>query len=242
MVTVFLEDSVSQSDVQAISSKLTGMVGDAPVVFTDKAQALANFRALLGDEAVILDGLERENPLPASIDVRVSSPEAAERVYERVVEALGTDARVDSIRYSRGVVQQVKKIVRIFEVGGAVGVLFLLIIAGFIIANTIKLALYSHRMEVEIMQLVGARRKAIYAPYVLEGAAQGVLGAVVGLTLVFAVFVFVRNALLKTELLSVIFQDFQFLGGATVCWILVAGVVVGMSGSFLAVRRFLSEA
>jgi cell division transport system permease protein len=242
MVTVFLKDAATQSDIEAISSKLTAMAGDAPVVFTDKNQALGNFRKLLGDEAVILEGLEKENPLPASLDVRLNSPEAAERLHEKVIAALGTDAHVDTIRYSRGVVQQIKRILRIFEVGGAVGVIFLLVITGFIIANTIKLALYSHRMEVEIMQLVGARRGSIYAPYVLEGAVQGVLGALSGLMLVFAVFLLIENALNKTELLSSVFPEFQFLSTSTVVWIVAAGIVVGMSGSFLAVRRFLSEA
>jgi hypothetical protein len=65
---------------------------------------------------------------------------------------------------------------------------------------------------------------------------------VCGLLLVFVVFFLVRGALLKTEVLATVFPYFQFLSFSTVVWILVAGVAVGMSGSFLAVRRFLSEA
>lgn len=242
MVTVFLKDSVSKDDISQISSRIADLAGDSPVTFTDKTQALGSFKRLLGDEAVILEGLEKDNPLPASLDVRLGSSEAAEKLHGEVVAVLGGDARVDSIRYSRGLVQQVKKILRIFQLGGIVGVIFLLVITGFIIANTIKLALYSHRMEVEIMQLVGARRGSIYAPYVLEGAAQGVLGAVSGLVLVFGVFFFVRGALLKTEVLATVFPEFQFLSLSSVLWILLAGIIVGMSGSFFAVRRFLSEA
>lgn len=242
MVTVFLKDSVTKNDVEQLSNRLTDLAGDTPVTFTDKSEALSSFRKLLGEEAVILEGLEKDNPLPASLDVRLSTSEAAESLHSRVVAALSGDTRVDSIRYSRGVVQQIRKVLAIFRVGGIVGVIFLLVITGFIIANTIKLALYSHRMEVEIMQLVGARRGSIYAPYVLEGAFQGICGAVFGLVLVFAVFFLIEGALLKTEALAVIFPDFQFLSFSTVSWILVAGIVVGMSGSFLAVRRFLSEA
>jgi cell division transport system permease protein len=95
-------------------------------------------------------------------------------------------------------------------------------------------------MEVEIMQLVGARRGAIYAPYVLEGLLQGIIGAVFGLLLVFSVFLFVRDALLRTDLLQFLFPQFQFLSLWAIAWILVAGGMVGMTGSFLAVRRFLA--
>jgi cell division transport system permease protein len=242
MVTVFLKDSVSKDDISQVSATIASLAGDRPVTYTDKAQALSKFKRILGDEAVILEGLEKDNPLPASLDVRPDTSEAAEQLYNKVGTALKGDARVDSIRYSRGIVQQIKTILTILKVGGLVGVVFLLVITGFIIANTIKLALYSHRMEVEIMQLVGARRSSIYAPYVLEGAVQGVLGAVCGLLLVFVVFFLVRGALLKTEVLATVFPYFQFLSFSTVVWILVAGVAVGMSGSFLAVRRFLSEA
>jgi cell division transport system permease protein len=118
---------------------------------------------------------------------------------------------------------------------------FLFIIAGFIIANTIKLALYNHSTEVEIMQLVGARRAAICAPYLLEGFVQGVFGAAVGLFGVFTVFLIIQNFLHKAEILQAMFPNFAFIPGFYIAGTLVAGAVVGVAGSFLAVRRFLAE-
>jgi cell division transport system permease protein len=193
---------------------------------------------MLGDDAAILDGLDAENPLPPSLDIKLNKPEEAERLHAALSEKLAGDARIESIRYSRGVIQQLKRILKIVEVGGILGVVFILGITGFIIANTIKLALYSHRMEV--MQLVGARRGAIYAPYVLEGFLQGLAGSLIGLLLVFSVFLFVRDALLKTDLLQFLFPQFQFLSLWAIAWIVAAGAIVGMTGSFLAVRRFLA--
>ena len=119
--------------------------------------------------------------------------------------------------------------------------IFLLVITGFIIANTIKLALYSHRTEVEIMQLVGAQRAAIYAPYMLEGLVQGVVGALLGLTLVFCVYLFLHDALTKTDLIQFVFPAFSFLSLKAAVFMVISGALVGMCGSFLAVRRFLTE-
>jgi cell division transport system permease protein len=162
-------------------------------------------------------------------------------VYRAVTERFHDVGRVESVRYSRGAVQQIKKMLRLVQVVGAIGLVFLFVIAGFIIANTIKLALYNHRTEVEIMQLVGARRAAICAPYLLEGFVQGVLGAAVGLLGVLIVFISTRNFLHKAEVLQALFPNFTFIPGLYIGGTLIAGAVVGVIGSFLAVRRFLAE-
>ncbi len=240
MINVFLKDAVDAEEVQMITKQLAPVLGDLPVVYTDKLKALESFKAMLGEDAAILEGLDAENPLPPSLDIKLAKPEEAERLYQALSEKLSGDGRIESIRYSRGVIQQLRRILRIVELAGLIGVVFILGITGFIIANTIKLALYTHRLEVEIMQLVGARRGAIYAPYVLEGLLQGLAAAVIGLLLVLSVFLFVRDALSRTDLLQFLFPQFQFLSAGACAWIVVAGGLVGMVGSFLAVRRFLA--
>jgi cell division transport system permease protein len=96
-------------------------------------------------------------------------------------------------------------------------------------------------MEIEIRELVGSRRGSIYAPYVLEGVGQGIVGAAVGIAIVFSVFLLVHSTMAKSEFLQMLFSSFQFLPFTALLYIVVAGAVVGMSGSFLAVRKFLSE-
>lgn len=240
MINVFLKDDVSSEEVQKLSKEIAPLVNSMPVVYTDKFMALEGFKRVLGEDAAILEGLDADNPLPPSLDIRINNPEGAEQLHKILSEKLAGHPKVEAVRYSRGVIQQLKRILKIVEVGGLIGLVFILSITGFIIANTIKLALYAHRMEVEIMQLVGARRGAIYAPYVLEGLLQGVVGACIGLIMVFVVFLFVRDALLRTDLLRSLFPQFQFLSLWAVSWILLAGGFVGMASSFLAVRRFLA--
>jgi cell division transport system permease protein len=131
--------------------------------------------------------------------------------------------------------------IQLIQLLGGIGMVFLFVIAGFIIANTIKLALYNHRIEVEIMQLVGARRGAIYLPYLLEGVLQGLLGAAFGLLGVFVVYLVTKSLLREAELLQLIFSSFTFIPTGSLIGTLLAGAIVGVVGSFLAVRRFLSE-
>lgn len=241
MVMVFLRDNVTPIDVDDIKKGLSDLTQGLKVSYVDKASALASFRTMLGEDAVMLEGIDDQNPLPASINITISNPDVADKLFSDISERLAASSMIDSIRYSRSGVLQLKRLLTIVEVGGSIGMVFLLVITGFIIANTIKLALYNHRMEIEIMELVGAKRGSIYAPYVLEGLGQGLLGSVVGIGFIFSIYLLLSNALTKSEMLQIVFPSFQFLSLAMLGGIVCAGALVGMGGSFLAVRRFLAE-
>ena len=241
MVMIFLRDSATLTDAEVLKNEIADLTSGLTVSYMDKGQALESFRKMLGDDAVMLQGLDAQNPLPASVNVTLDNPPRADKLFEEVSERLASSSSIESIRYSRSGVRQLKRILRMVEVGGGIGMIFLLVITGFIIANTIKLALYNHRMEIEIMELVGSRRGAIYAPYMLEGLGQGIVGAAVGIGIVFLVFLLINSTMAKSEFLQMLFSSFQFLPVSVLLYILVAGAGVGMSGSFLAVRRFLAE-
>jgi cell division transport system permease protein len=240
-VMVFVKDGVSQAEIDSLSRQMHDFSGGQTVTYIDKGQALQYFRASLGDDARILEGLDGENPLPASLQVRLSTAEEAESVYGKISRRLAESSKVESVRYSRSGAQQIRKMINLTRVLGGIGMFFLFIIAGFIIANTIKLALYNHRIEVEIMQLVGARRPSIYVPYMIEGFLQGITGAAVGLTGVFLIFLLLRSFIGEAEFLKVIIPTFTFIPLPYIGAILAAGALVGFVGSFLAVRRFLQE-
>lgn len=241
MVMVFLRDSVTPIEVEDIKKGISDLTQGLQVSYLDKAGALTSFRKMLAEDASMLDGIDSQNPLPASINITISNPDQADKLFGDISERLAASAFIDSIRYSRSGVLQLKRLLKIVEVGGAIGMVFLLVITGFIIANTIKLALYNHRMEIEIMELVGARRGSIYAPYMLEGLGQGIAGAVVGIGLIFSVYLLISNAMTKSEMLQMVFPSFQFLSLGVLGGIVLAGALVGTGGSFLAVRRFLAE-
>ena len=245
-VSIFLTDDMGAPQLGAVKSEVeqilsTQSFSKSVISTKTKGDALALFRGMLGEEKDLLEGLEGDNPLPASVEIQLSDPSQAEGLQKVLIGALGADPRIDSIRYSRGAVQQLKRVVRVVELGGGLGVAFLLVITGFIIANTIKLALYSHRIEVEIMQLVGATRSAIFAPYILEGGAQGMLGSLVSLVGVFLVFLFIGDSMSGAELLQFLFPSFSFLSTGYILGLLCTGAGVGMIGSFFAVRRFIAE-
>jgi cell division transport system permease protein len=245
-VALFLADQNGSDVLESLKSEVatflaSRQIKDATVTALSKADALARFREVLGAEKDLLEGVDADNPLPASIEIELNDPSSAEPLHGELSAAFGKDPRIESLRYSRGAVDQLRKVVRVVQLGGGLGIVFLLVITAFIIANTIKLALYSHRIEVEIMHLVGATRNAIFAPYLIEGGAQGVVGSLISLAAVFLIYLFIGDSVRSAELLQYLFPSFSFLRMEYIVLIVATGAIVGMVGSFFAVRRFITE-
>lgn len=240
-VSLFLKDETTPNESEALVTEMKADTGIASVSFRDKTKALEAFRRSLGPDAAVLDGLEQSNPLPASVEVVLNIDDTVTERLEALVNRFTVDKRIEYVKYSRGLVEQLHRVVRVVEFGGWFGVFLLLMLTGFIIANTIKLALYSHRNEIEIMQLVGASRWSIQAPYVLEGFFHGILGACLSVIIVFVGFLFLQDVMVKADLLRFVFPTFRFLSGGAVALLAAAGMVVGTLSSFLAVRRFLRD-
>ena len=107
----------------------------------------------------------------------------------------------------------------------------------FIVANTIRLVLYSRREEVEIMRLVGATDRFIKTPFYIEGLIQGALGGIIGLAALFAVFMFI--SLNVEQSFTSGFFHIRFLPLEVSCGIIMCSMFAGWSGCYLSINRFL---
>lgn len=237
-VTVYLRDTVSADEARALASRMRQGQGVTQVRVVDKATALSEFRVALGEQAAILDGLEVRNPLPQSVEVSFDTNAVSEETYSKFVNTFGADPGIEYVQYSRGFMQQLASLVRLFRLAGSVALALMLLVTGFIIANTIKLALFAHREEIEIMRLVGATDAYIRTPYLIEGAIQGVLGAALSVIALYLGFSLIDSLLAESQLVSMLVPSLHFLSFGAVFLILLVGILVGLGGSFFAVRKF----
>ena len=235
-LTLYLDKDTTDEQANALLEKVREMQPDADAAYVNRAQALRRLRLDLGDLAGALDGLS-QNPLPPSIEVtpRGSPPPAVVRMIAAQLQRLPQVTEVD---YGREWLDKLEALGRSLKAFGAWGLMAVLGAALLVVANTIRLAVYARRDEIEIMKLVGATDGYVRMPFLLEGALQGLLGAGLALGTL---------ATAQRWLLPQAQQAFAFASGVAAPRIsatdavalLGAGALVGLLGSWLAVARFL---
>ena len=235
-VTLYLDKETTDAQARALVQQIAAKSPDLEVAYVDRALALRRLRTELGDLSGALDGLS-QNPLPPSLEItpRSALPPSGVRILAAQLGQLPFVAEVD---YGREWLDKLEALARGLRVFGAGALFTVLGAALLVVANTIRLAVYARRDEIEIMKLVGATDGYVRAPFLLEGALQGLIGAALALGGVVAV---------QRWLLPGATQAFAFAAGirapnltpAHGAALLGAGAVVGLFGSWLAVARFL---
>ena len=213
--------------IQAALEKLDNVVA---VEYRSKESLLEQYRDDLGD---LLEGLEGdENPLSDMFVIRLG--ELA--VLETTVKAVEAVPGVDEVDFDKSLSSLLVETRRaVFTVGSWVIVL-LLVVSLFIIANTIKLTVYSRRLEISIMRSVGATHWFIRFPFMVEGLMLGFFAGVLGYGLTYGVY----------ELIKYFFTRFPLISFGMVWWqlligFLVGGMLTGLVGSAISTTRYLRE-
>lgn len=172
-IVAFLDPQTSREDGRALEARLAGMTGVQATRFVTREQALAELRELFGERADLLEGVERENPLRDSIEVRLADPRHA----DGVIDVLQASQGVEDIKYRRDLADRIRRVGDAVRVGSAALVGLLAVTTVFLISNTIRLTVYARRREIQIMKLVGATDWFIRWPLLIEGMVLGLIGA-----------------------------------------------------------------
>ncbi len=243
-ITAYVADDADQSDIDRVMDAVRNMSDVQNVTFTTKEQALENFSNSISN-AEIIEQLDGQNPLPASIDVELSDPQMVESVasqlegnstYQRICE--NPEDVGDSIKYGQDTVERLFAVTNYVRYIGLALIVLLVFIALVFINNTIRLAILARRKEIAIMRLVGASNGFIRGPFLMEGAIHALIGSL------FAVLII---QLLRMFAIPQLQNSLQFLSfdvpGLTYLLIyaalVVAGLLIGLLGSALAMRRYL---
>jgi cell division transport system permease protein len=185
-VTAYLEPELEMDEARLIAARVATVEGVHRVSLVSPEEAMARFEKTTG-AAAMLEGLD-SNPLPTSFEISLLPEHRTEQgvaVVEQALEGLPGIAEVAKGQEWIGGYTRAASLVRFLAVGlGAV----LAISALMIVANTIRLALYSRSDELEILSLVGASRTFIRVPFLLEGTLQGMAGGLLAVLLLYIAF------------------------------------------------------
>jgi cell division transport system permease protein len=232
-LSVYLKDDVTPEQRQALEAALAPGEVVASREYVSKGDALARFKQTFGELAAAMDGAG-DNPLPASLEVRLRPGPGA----GAAVDALGNQLRqmpgVGDVRFDRQWLNRVMSAIAIVRGVGLILAAILTIAAALTVANVVRLALYARRDELEIMHLVGAPQAFINGPFVMEGVLQGGVGALLALTALGGAFLALRGRYLTPLASAMNMTSIHFLP-FELCILLVAGgMAVGCLGGLVA--------
>jgi cell division transport system permease protein len=204
------------------------------VEVVSKEEALRRFKRNFGELASAAQDLP-ENPLPASIEVRLQ-PNANPADVEALAGRMAKMAGVADVRYDRRWIQRLMDAVSLVRAGGLALAGVLIFAAALTVASVVRLALLARREEIHIMQLVGAPLAYIRGPFVVEGLIQGGVGAAVAVGLLWGAWLFIRSRPAPAMAVGFDPSSIVFLS-APVCAVLLAGgMAVGCIGGLIAAR------
>jgi cell division transport system permease protein len=235
-LSVFLTDTVTQTERDALEQALTPGTLIASHEYVSKPEALARFKQTFNSTATALDDLG-DNPLPASIEVRLTSAAAASEQVDALVASLRGKPGVADVQYDRQWLTRVLSAIRLIRGAGLLLGGVLAVAAALTVANVVRLGLYTRRNELDIMELVGAPQTYIRGPFVAEGILQGGIGAVFALGLLALAFFAVRARYLMPLAVAVNVSSVRFLPWQVCGLLVLGGMVVGCAGGLIAASR-----
>jgi cell division transport system permease protein len=233
---VYLKPGTDAAGRIELKRKIKGVSGVQEAIFISKETALTRLREQMQRQASLFENL-KENPLPDAFEIRMVPDLQEEAAVERVARQIESLPRVDDVEYGQLWFKRFTNVINLFRLTGyALGGLFFMA-AVFIVANTIRIVLYSRREEIEIMRLVGAAGSFIRTPFYIEGVILGALGGIIGLMILLILFIFVTLNF-EQSLADGIFQ-LRFLPFGYTAAIILGSMLVGWLGCYLSLKQFL---
>jgi len=237
-MSVYLKDNTDQDSRKEIESVIKKIKGAEIKEFITKDQAMINLKNGLGEQAGFLDGLE-DIALPESFEIIFNDPSDNIIDPKAIKNSLEKINGVDEVQYSRQWAERFRGMMDIFRIAGiAIGALLCMAVL-FIISNTIKLTIYSRRDEIEIYKLMGATDWFVKIPFLIEGAAQGLMGGMVALFLLVLSYSIISLKTIDVFGLPVI--DVHFLSAQDCVFIVFLSLALGLVGGFVSIGRFFKQ-
>jgi cell division transport system permease protein len=234
-MSVYLTDTVTPQEQRAVEAALAPGSLVVSHDFVSKREALARFKQTFTDLASAVDGLG-DNPLPASIEVRLQPGAAASGGVEALAAQMRMMPGVADVRYDRQWLNRLQSATNVVRGVGLVLAAFLTVAAALTVANVVRLALHARRDELEIMQLVGAPNAYVRGPFIMEGVLQGGVGAAVAIAALGAAFLALRGRYLMPLASAISLPSVQFLPVGLCLLLVLGGMVVGCVGGWIAAR------
>jgi len=230
--TIFLEKNCKEADMHELRKRIDAMPFVKSSEYISPEQASMRLAETLGQDYI---DLANGHPVPPSIEVRFIATHATSERFAEIESMMKDNNLVDSVHYDKVQIESLNTNIRKISMF-LLGFSFLLFLISIVlIHNTIRLSIYSKRFIINTMQLVGATRNYIRAPFLFQGAFHGFYAAVIALSMLAGLLYFLQTELKEFSK----YLDFELLGVLFLSVILI-GMFLSLLATFFAVTKFLN--
>ena len=236
-IYVKLERSIDENAENEVGKQIKQLKGVASATYFSKDEELSKLIDKQGEDGKeLFESYRDDNPLGAAYEVEAKDPTKLASLAKKIKDI----PNVNSVNYGGDSTQSMVSTLNTIQTGGTVFIVGLVVVALFMISNTIKITITARSTEISIMRMVGASNWYIRIPFMLEGILIGLFGAIIPiLVLVYgygALYNYTGGSLMSSMLVlkapMPFIRDFSFILAGL-------GAGVGLIGSFVSIRRFL---
>jgi cell division transport system permease protein len=235
-IILYLKDGVKQERIVQITGELQREEGIREVQYISQRQARESFQQDLAGYGGVLEGV-KENIFPASFEITLQERFRTPERIRALAARLENIQEVDEVQYGGMWLERFSLLLYTLKWGVWILGVILIVIIVSVTANTVRLTLYNKKVEIEILKLIGATNTFVRLPFYLEGGLQGLLGAGGAVLVLFVLFHFF--SLKVSPYLNLYFGQLhlQFLPPNLIAWIVGIGVISGLLGSLVSLRK-----
>lgn len=238
-IVAFLKTDITKEETDKVYDEIITLdnIEKDNVVFRDKMDISKEMMASSETfKNIMQDWTREESPIQDTYQIKVTDI----NLIHKTAEDLKKINNVDVVKYGEGMVEELVKIFDVVRKASVAIVIALVLVTAFLIANTIKITIMSRKREIEIMRLVGASNINIKLPFMFEGLILGILGSIIPIIITIYGYTALYNHFdgqLFTQFIKLINPgSFVYLVSLV---LLAIGMIVGMFGSYKAVRKYL---
>ena len=231
-VSVLMKDSVPEAKAEAFAESLLEERYIKTTTFISKEQGQAELAELLGEDFV---EIFETSPIPASVEITLDADYVSSDSLEVVKAEISKSPLVAEVNYQGSLVDALNANLSKISLILAFFIGLMLFISYVLINNTVRLNVYARRFTIHTMQLVGATRSFIRAPFLVQSAFQGVFSAFIAIMALIVILFFLRNGF--EQLFEIFRLDLLLLVMGIV---LVSGLVICVTSTFFVVNKLVS--
>ncbi|MGB9681263.1 MAG: cell division protein FtsX [Minisyncoccia bacterium] len=241
-LSLYFEKDMPEEDILKIRDELLAYPAIKDIEYISQEEALNIFKERNKNNNNLQKLLEElgENPLSASLNIKAKDTQKYQEIISYIENSPIKEKLVNiNLAENQKVIERINRLTLAFQLISILVISVLVILSVIITFNTIRMAIYSLRQEIEIMKLVGASLWFIRGPFLIQGIFQGLIASIISLIIIIPLILWlgpkIENFAPEISISVYFWANFWYLFGLQTLF----GLILGLVSSYLAINKYL---